>query len=283
VNTVWVSPDVSRLTTPAASGTARLKFSRVGSETILERSFATSPVKVFTTRNFGGACWVYSASLGGGFVGGDTVRMTLEVGRDSVALLATQASTKVYRSLKPASQSISASIHEDALLTVLPDPVVCFAGADFSQEQRYDVAGRGSLVVVDWITSGRHAMGERWAFNRYRSRIDIFRDGRRVFFDSLTLQHETDSVAERMGRFDVCATCVLTGARVSDGAAKILQSVSQLPIRTHAATIESACPLAGGTLLRVAGTNVEEVGKLLRARLAFLHPLLGDDPWSRKW
>jgi urease accessory protein len=280
---VWVPPDVSRLTTPAAAGTARLKFSRAGSQTILERSFATSPVKVFTTRNSGGACWVYSATLGGGLVGGDMVRMTLEVGRDSVALLATQASTKVYRSLKPASQSLAASIHEDALLAVLPDPVVCFAGADFSQEQRYDVAGRGSLVVVDWITSGRHAAGERWAFNRYRSRIDISRDGRRMFFDGLTLQQETDSIAERMGRFDVCATCIMTGARVADGAAAILQSVSQLPVRTHADTIESACPLAGGTLWRVAGTNVEKVGTLLRARLSFLQPLLGDDPWSRKW
>jgi urease accessory protein len=240
-------------------------------------------VKVFTTRNSGGACWVYSATLGGGFVGGDTVRMTLEVGRDSVALLATQASTKVYRSLKPASQSIAASIHEGALLAVLPDPVVCFAGADFSQEQRYDLAGRGSLVVVDGITSGRHAAGERWAFRRYRSRIDIFRDGRRIFFDGLTLQQETDSIAERMGRFDVCTTCVMIGPRVADGAASVLQSVSQLPVRTHAQTIESACPITGGTLLRVAGTNVEDVGRLLRARLSFLHPVLGDDPWSRKW
>lgn len=283
MNTVRVSPNVNSVSAPAASGTARLKFSRAGSQTVLERSFATSPVKVFTTRNYGGACWVYSATLGGGFVGGDTVRMTLEVGRESVALLATQASTKVYRSLKPASQWISASIHDDALLAVLPDPVVCFAGADFSQEQRYDVSGRGSLVVVDWITSGRHAAGERWAFSRYRSRIDISRDGRRIFFDSLTLQQETDSVAERMGRFDVCATCVMIGARVADAAAAILQSVSQLPVRTQADTIESACPLTGGTLLRVAGTNVEEVGRLLRARLAFLYPLLGDDPWSRKW
>ncbi len=283
MNTVWVSRDVNTIGTTAASGTARLKFSRAGSQTVLERSFATSPVKLFTTRNYGGACWVYSATLGGGFVGGDSVRMTLEVGRESVALLATQASTKVYRSLKPSSQCISASIHEDALLAVLPDPVVCFAGADFSQEQRYDVSGRGNLVVVDWITSGRHAAGERWAFSRYRSRIDISRDGRRIFFDSLTLQHETDSVAERMGRFDVWATCVMTGARVADAAAAILESVSQLPVRAQADTIESACPLAGGTLLRVAGTNVEEVGRLLRARLAFLHPLLGDDPWSRKW
>jgi urease accessory protein len=209
--------------------------------------------------------------------------MTLDVGRGAIALLATQASTKIYRSLQPSSQFISAAIHHDALLAVLPDPVVCFAEADFSQEQHYDVAASGNLVLLDWITSGRHAAGERWAFTRYRSRIQISRDSRMIFFDGLTLQRETDSIAARMGRFDVCATCVISGPRVADAAASILASVSQLPVRMHADTIESACPIAGGTLLRVAGTSLEQVATLLRARLDFLPLHLGDDPWTRKW
>src|SRR5690242_8479859 len=101
-----------------------MRFSRVGVDTILERSYATSPVKLFTTRNHAGACWVYAATLGGGFVGGDAIRMALSVGPAATALLTTQASTKVYRSLRPASQQISAIVHEDGLLAVVPDPVV---------------------------------------------------------------------------------------------------------------------------------------------------------------
>lgn len=279
-----VSSELTSLRAAAVAGTAHLKFSRAGSRTILERAFATSPVKLFTTRNRGAACWVYSATLGGGFVGGDAVRMTLEIGQGATALVATQASTKVYRSLKPASQSISAIVHDDALLAVVPDPVVCFAGADFSQEQHYELGPRADLVVVDWITSGRHAAGERWAFARYSNRIDIARNHRRIFFDGLTLEPETDTVAQRMGRFDVCATCVISGPRVADAAAAIVAALSQAPIHAHAETIESACPLAGGgTLLRVAGISVERVGRLLRTRLDFLPPFLGDDPWTRKW
>lgn len=209
--------------------------------------------------------------------------MTVDVGQRAIALLATQASTKVYRSAKPASQSISANIHNEALLAVLPDPIVCFAGADFSQEQRYDLTSAGNLVVVDWLTSGRHAVGERWAFTRYTSRLHVARDNRLIFFDGLTLQHESDNVAERMGRFDVCATCIISGPRVADAAAAILSAVSQLPVQMGLATIESAYPIDGGTVLRIAGTNVEQVAGLIRARLNFLHPLLGDDPWTRKW
>jgi urease accessory protein len=260
-----------------------LKFSRSGSRTILDRSFATSPVKVFATRNQGGACWVYAATLGGGFVGGDTVSMRLDVGPGAVALLATQASTKVYRSLKPARQVISAAVQADALLAVVPDPVVCFAGADFSQQQRYDLAFGANLVVLDWITSGRHAAGERWAFARYVSRIHVARESVTILHDGLTLQRETDTVVERMGRFNVCATCVVSGPRVAAAAASIAASVSQTSIRSDSETIESAYPIAGGALLRVAGTSVEHVSALIRTRLDFLHPLLGDDPWTRKW
>ena len=266
------------------AGTAHLRFARSGSRTILERSFATSPVKVFTTRNHGDACWVYCATLGGGFVGGDEVRMTLDVRQGARALVTTQASTKVYRSTRPASQSISAVIEDDALLAVMPDPIVCFAGADFSQEQRYKLSGGANLVVVDWITSGRHAAGERWAFARYANRLDITRDGRRVVYDGLRLENDGMTIAERMGRFDVCLTAVVTGPLVSEAAAALAAGASRLAVTKNADLIESASPLADrGTLLRMAGVSVEQIGRVLRERLAFLHPLLGDDPWRRKW
>ena len=152
--------DLSDTRTPAA-GTAYLRFSRCGQETIVERSFASSPLKLFTTRATGGACCIYSATLGGGLVGGDQIRMAIDVGAAARALVTTQASTKVYRSLRPASQHIAASIDDDALLAMLPDPIVCFTGAHFSQDQQYDLTARANLVLVDWMTSGRHAVGER--------------------------------------------------------------------------------------------------------------------------
>lgn len=210
--------------------------------------------------------------------------MTLDTRRAARALVTTQASTKVYRSLRPASQSISAVIDDDALLAVMPDPIVCFAGANFSQDQRYSLSDGANLVVVDWITSGRHAAGERWAFARYDNRLDIRRDGRRIVYDGLRLENDVTTIAERMGRFEVCLTAVVTGPLVSKAASALVARASGLPITTHADLIESASPLAdGGTLFRMAGVSVERLGGVLRERLAFLHPLLGDDPWNRKW
>ena len=105
-----------------------------------------------------------------------------------------------------------------------------------------------------------------------------------IVFDGLTLEHGLDAIGTRMGRFDVCATCVVCGPRVADAAASILSAVSQLPVRMHADTIESASPIAGGgVVVRIAGTSVEQVAALLRGRLDFLPVHLGDDPWTRKW
>jgi urease accessory protein len=190
----------------------------------------------------------------------------------------------VYRSLRPSIQSLNATVEADGFLAVVPDPIVCFAEADFAQSQRYDLHARASLVTVDWMTSGRHASGERWAFSRYESRLDIRRGRERIFLDALVLERNIDTVVERMGRFNVMLTAVFTGPLVASAAADIVTRVSQSGVDRQSDLVVSASRLRdGGTLMRMAGTSVEQVGAALRAQLAFLAPLTGGDLWSRKW
>ena len=58
--------------------------------------------------------------------------------------------------------------------------------------------------MVDWMTSGRHAVGERWAFSRYESRFDIRRGSQRMFFDALVLEPNIDSVARSAWAASTC-------------------------------------------------------------------------------
>src|SRR5215203_2207578 len=270
--------------TATSPGSAHLTFSRHGSRTVLTRAFAASPAKLIETKRRGIACWVYAATFGGGIVGGDDIQLRASVTAGARALLTTQASTKVYRSLCPAGQSLSAVVDADALLVVVPDPVVCFAGANFTQAQRYDLDPSASVVMVDWLTSGRHASGERWVFSRYESRFDIRRGSRRIFLDGVILEPNLDRVVDRMRGFDVLLTGVITGPLVAAAAAGILNEIAHAPVERDARIITSASRLRdGGTLLRMAGTSVEQIGRALRTHLTFLRPLVGDDLWSRKW
>lgn len=281
------------VTTVASScppGTAHLEFSRAGSDTVLTRAFATSPAKLIATHGRGATCWVYMATLGGGFVGGDDIRTTATIAAGARALLTTQASTKIYRSARRSKQHIAASVGQGGLLAVVPDPVVCYAGADFAQTQRYELHASASLVLVDWLTSGRHASGERWLFSRYESRIHIIRDGRPVAADAVVLEPALGSVAERMARFDVFLTMVVTGPLVARACDMMLRAETQelaaqgASARLDANVVLASSPLRdGGVLVRMAGANTESVGRALRLHLSFLPALLGDDLWSRKW
>jgi urease accessory protein len=209
--------------------------------------------------------------------------MRAEIGTGARALITTQASTKVYRSLAPAAQHVVASVEAEGLLAVLPDPVVCFADADFSQSQIYDLHRDASLVMVDSIASGRHQAGERWAFSRYESRIAVNLDGRPILRDACVLEDGLDAVSDRMGRFDLLTTAVLVGPLFHDAAREILDAASRMPV-TPQDLIFSAAPIAGaGVLLRMASVGVEEGTRALRKHLPSFSQLLGDDPWSRKW
>jgi urease accessory protein len=275
---------VTTLSTPDAPGSAYLTFARSGTDTVLTRAFATSPAKLIASKGRSSTCWVYAATFGGGLVGGDNIQLRADVTTGARALLTTQASTKVYRSEYRSRQSLTAAVGAKALLAVVPDPIVCFAAADFAQQQRYDLHADASLVMVDWMSSGRHAAGERWAFSRYESRFDIRRGSQRVFLDGLVLKQSTDSVVDRMGRFDVYVTAIVTGPLVAAAAAELFSDVSHAPVARGADLVIAAATLPdGGVLLRMAGTSVEAMGHMLRRRLAFLSPLVGDDLWSRKW
>lgn len=73
-------------------------------------------------------------------------------------------------------------------MILIPDPVTCFSSARYLQKQVFRVFPESNLVVVDWITSGRHESGEKWAFELYRSKNQIYLEGDEpLFIDSVML------------------------------------------------------------------------------------------------
>lgn len=267
-----------------AAGTGSLLFSRHGSRTVVERTRAASPLKLLNPRNHGSGAWVYSSTYGGGLLGGDAIGLSAELREGTLALLATQASTKVYRSAHPARQSLRASLAREALLIVAPDPVVCYAGSSFAQEQEFHLHETAGLALLDWITAGRRASGERWAFERYAGRIRIFQQDRLILNDSVLLDPAHGPLAARLGRFDTLALLVLSGPPLAALAAEVLKMARETALRRAAPLLVSASPLRdSGVVLRLAGSDVEAAGRLLRQCLAPLARMLGDDPWSRKW
>jgi urease accessory protein len=265
------------------AGDARLGFERVGKRTVVRTALAHSPLRLLTPRNHGHAAWVYTSSLGGGLVDGDHLSLELDVAEGAAALLSSQGSTRVYRSPRGCRSELSARVAPGALLALVPDPTMCFAGARYSQHQDVQLAPGASLVLMDVVTAGRSANGERWAFTHYTSSLRVHREGRALLDERWLLDPAHGALPERLGRFDALCTVLLVGPALDSAREALAGHVGTLPVTPRAGLVCSASPLGpDGLVLRGAATSAEALLRTTRQWLSFLPSLLGDDPWARR-
>jgi urease accessory protein len=257
-------------------------------------------VRILTPNNHGEGAWSFLSNFGGGLVDGDRLDVDVEVGRDAMALLGTQGFTKVYRSrpgshfpcspcspsqahphASGCSQHLVARVGDAATLVMVPDPVVCFAGARYTQRIDVDLAPSASLLLLDGYTCGRGARGERWQFSRYASRTTVRRGGAPVLIDATRLDPAEGPIGARMGRFGAVLSLVALGPRL--GPVREAMLAPGLASGCGSAIV-AASPLAqDGGILRVFAESFEGASHALRSSFVEVARLLGDDPIARKW
>jgi len=260
---------------------------RLEGRSVPVRLRANSPLKLLTPRRRSEAAWIIAGSYGGGLVAGDTLQIEIHAGQDAKLFLGTQASTKIYRSTNAecCRQTLSLTAQAGAVCVVAPDPITPFSESIYQQKQHINLAADASLILVDWLTAGRSACNERWAFSRYESRTDIFVAGRQVLREALLLDSLDGSLDHvcRTGHFGCFATVILVGPAISEDAKALFDRITHSSVRRGADLYFAASPILGGLLIRVAGPGPEIVGRWLRSSLAFVGKLLGEDPWARTW
>jgi urease accessory protein len=266
--------------------TAKLDVMLVSGQSTVTTLYATTPLKLLAPVSRGACAWVYSSSFGGGMVSGDQTLLDVRVGPKARCFLGTQSSTKVYRNpeARPTGHQLRAELGSGSLMVAVPDPIQAFAGSMWRQQQIVRVSPDADLVLVDWMTSGRRARGERWAFTRFESRNEIHLGDRPWFVDALTLD-PTDgplSGGFRMGRFDGLALVALVGPRVQAGARRWVEEIAARPVQRGASLLRAASVKDGGAVLRFAGTDLEEVAREIHTGLRFLSPWLEGEPWNRR-
>lgn len=273
--------------TPATAGAAFLAIDLVAGASTVTSARSHQPAKLLVPVPRGPSVWACTSSFGGGFVGGDHTRLDIRLGPHSRAYVGSQASSKIYKSTptRPSSShTTSASLAQDSVLVLAPDPVQPFAGASFLQHQRFSLHPSASLVLLDTLHSGRTARGERWAFNRFLSRNEILVGPDPILLDTLDLDsaHGPIAAPHRTGRFNAIALLILVGPAASPHARVILDSIAARPVPRHADLLLSASPLHDGAIIRIAAVRGEQLTRELHSLLSFLPLLLHHNPWERK-
>ena len=122
----------------------------------------------------------------GGLVGGDRLNVSLELEAGSSALLTSVAAQKVYGTVgrsrrAPAGswavQELTVRVAEGADLEWLPQELVLYADGLFEQRTRVELAPGASYLGAEVVRLGRSAAGETLQAGRWRSQLEIRRQG----------------------------------------------------------------------------------------------------------
>lgn len=266
------------------AGRGFLSFEKIGEQTVVTEAFSKSPLKILTPRNKGKSSWAYSSNFGGGFVGGDSIDINIDVLPGAKAVFMSQASTKVYGSEDECRQVIKAHVGAGGVLYSIPDPVVCFSGAKFYQSQTFTIEENASLLMIDTLHCGRNHSGERWAFDSYKNEIHILKKNKKVFVESLLLDKTCGDLKMRQSRFNALSLLFMMGPAFKINMNEIHDSISDQSLKSQDDFVFSASPLEDdGLVIRMAAVSTETMSEALREILSFLPQHLGDDPWARKW
>lgn len=265
---------------------AELHVTTVAGRSTVVNAWARNPLSLLVPRARGESVCAYSSTFGGGVVAGDETSLEIQIDGASRCFLGTQASTKIYRNPegRPCSHTTRAKLGPGSLLVYAPDPVQCFTASAFDQTQTFSLAPDGNLLLIDSVTGGRTARGERWQQHRYTTRNEIYQGDRLMFLDALRLENDgTLQNRFRIGPSNCLATVVMLGPMLAPHAAGILRVTGTAPVKPTSDLFFSASPLREGLVLRFAGGSIEQISQAIQRNLAFLPALLSDNPWARKF
>jgi len=235
-----------------ADAEARASFARVGERTEPGRIFETGGLRWRFPRS-SSPCEAAIVNTGGGVAGGDSYRLSLELGENAEVETTTPSAEKIYRSDgQAACIATRLVVAPRARLFWLPQETLMFEGARLERRLDVDTAGEAVLVIAESFVFGRLAMGESRIDASMKDSWRIRRDGELVFADETRLNH---------------AGAALDRRAVGAGARALSTIVAAAPnIKARLPGLRAALEAAGGGV--EAGTSAFDgliVARLLSA------------------
>ncbi|WP_336801910.1 urease accessory protein UreD [Kaistia sp. MMO-174] len=175
-----------------------------------------------------GTCHVYLLHPPGGVAGGDQLYLRFHVEADARAVLTTPGATKFYRSEHGVStQATTIDIGANAVCEYLPQETIVFDGADASIDTRVTLESGATYVGWDFICLGRPAAGERFETGTLRQRIEITRDGRKIWFERVRLPGGSalQGAAYALAGQPTFGTMVYAGPATENAAERVREAV----------------------------------------------------------
>jgi urease accessory protein len=227
-----------------------LDFARdeFAAHTVLASSRQEPPLKV--VRAFAlqdGAALAHLHNVSGGLLGGDRLALKVNVGAGARVQLTTTGATRIYRPRRAALPTTLANeftVHETALLEYVPDAIIPFAGARFSQATTIQLAQGAGLFWWEILAPGREAHGEAFAYDCIEMKTNVSALGQPIASEQVRIEPRKRSTQSfgRLGPYRTWATFCI--AQVGRSPAEWLALEHELrqqatPLTKHGETLWS--------------------------------------------
>jgi urease accessory protein len=124
----------------------------------------------------------------GGVLAGDRAALRVALGAGASTRVRMAAATQVLSMPRgDAAHTLDIDLAPGSRLEWLAEPLILFAGASFAQTTRVVLGAGARLTLLDVLAPGRLARGERFAFTRYQSRLEVLDPVGRLLLAERTL------------------------------------------------------------------------------------------------
>lgn len=206
----------SPLRHPPSEANLQLGFARDGATTrLIERSHF-GPLRVQKALYPEGAelCHAIIVHPPGGVVGGDSLRITAQVGDAAQALLTSPGAAKWYKANGCVSQQrVALNVGAGATLEWLPQETILFDAAQVRLQHDVVMCADAAYIGSEILCFGRTAAGESFANGRIEQRTSIRRGARLLWFEQGAIIAPSASMHGPigLGGRTVCATMIAVG------------------------------------------------------------------------
>jgi urease accessory protein len=216
-------------------------------------------------------------NISGGIAGGDRLGSAFEIATGARASIAAQAAERFYRALPGSLPSLvrtRIAVAAGASAEWLPQETILFDRCALDRRLAVDLAGDAWFLGVESLVFGRTAMGETIEQAWLRDLIQIRRDGRLIWQDTVRLDGDANAILARKA-VAAGARAIATVVHVASNAEAVLESVRDvLPSEAGASAWN------GMLVVRILG-NTSAAVRI--AVIAVLRVLRGERPLPRVW
>lgn len=158
-----------------------------------------------------GTALVHLHNVSGGVLGGDYLTFEACVGESARAQITTTSATRIYRNRVDAPPSIqlnALTVSENALLELLPDPLIPFAQSSYQQRTVVQLAEGAGLLWWETVAPGREARGECFDYNFVGLEVEIQANGRPIALEYTRLEPQQRALSSsvRLGAYRYFST-----------------------------------------------------------------------------